>query len=229
MRNALYQFVWHLRDRQRTLLCAPLGVGAGIIGWKLFGWIQEVAILVGWILGVGSYLFLLGCVIFMADGPMTQRRVSKDDPSPKYLLIVLTVVALLGNATVGIILTSVGNRPAAHARSLLALGVLSVVLSWFLLHTAFGQQYARLYYDESDEQGRPFPGGMRRGFTFPGTDLPNYLDFLYVAFTLGLTYAMSDVSVNSDQLRRLVLIHSVISFFFYSTVLGVVLNAIVTS
>ena len=229
MRNAFYQYAWRLRDRRRTLLCAPLGIGAGIIGWKLLGWIEEVAILVGWILGVGSYLVLLGFVIFMADGAMTQRRVSKDDPSPKYLLIVLTVVALLGNATVGIILTSVGNRPVAHATSLLALGVLSVVLSWFLLHTAFGQQYARLYYDDFDEQGRPFPGGMRRGFTFPGTDLPNYLDFLYVAFTLGLTYAMSDVNVTSDKMRRLVLLHSVISFFFYSTVLGVVLNAIVTS
>jgi uncharacterized membrane protein len=229
MWNAFSKFVWRLRDRRRTLLCAPLGIGAGFIGWRLLGWIPEVAILVGWISGVGSYLILLGFVIFMADGPMTQRRVSKDDPSPKYLAIVLTVVALLGNAAVGIILTSVGNRPTTHATYLVALSVLSVVLSWFLLHTAFGQQYARLYYDDFDEQGRPFPGGMRGGFSFPGTDLPNYLDFLYVAFTVGLTYAMSDVNITSDKLRRLVLIHSVISFFFYSTVLGVVLNAIVTS
>lgn len=188
-----------------------------------------MAILVGWILGVGSYLVLLGFVIFMANGPMTQRRVSKDNPSPKYLLIVVIIVALLVNATLGVILTSVGNRPATNARSLLLLSVFSVVLSWFLLHTAFGQQYARLYYDDFDEQGRPFPGGMRGGLTFPGTDQPNYLDFLYVAFTVGLTYAMSDVNVTSYQLRRLVLIHSVISFFFYSMVLGVVLNAVVTS
>ena len=106
------------------------------------------------------------------------------------------MVALLVNATLGFILTSVGNRPAPYARSLLSLSVLSVVLSWFLLHTAFGQQYARLYYDDFDEQGQPFPGGMRGGFTFPGTGLPNYQDFLYVAFTVGLTYAMSDVSVD---------------------------------
>jgi len=64
--------------------------------------------------------------------------------------------------------------------------------------------------------------------TFPGTDLPNYLDFIYVSFTVGLTYAMSDVNVTSDRLRRLVLIHSVVSFFFYSTVLGVVMNAFIT-
>lgn len=229
MWNVFHHFLWHLRDRQRTLICAPLGIGAGIIGWKVFGCIEEVAILVGWIVGVGSYLVLLGFVIFMADGPKTQIRDSKADPSPKYLLIVVTVVALLVNATLGVILTSVGSRPAPNARSLLLLSVLSVVLSWFLLHTAFGQQYARLYYDDFDEQGRPFPGGMRGGLTFPGTDQPNYLDFLYVAFTVGLTYAMSDVNVTSGRLRRLVLIHSVISFFFYSMVLGVVLNAVVTS
>jgi uncharacterized membrane protein len=221
-------FVWHLRDQQRILLCAPIGIGAGIISWKVFGWIEEVAILVGWILGAGSYLVLLGFVIFMADAPMTQSRVSKDNPSPKYLLIVVTAVALLGNATLGVFLTSVGKRPPAHASSLIALSLLSGVLSWFLLHTAFGQQYARLYYDDFDEQGKPFPEGMRRGLTFPGTDLPNYLDFLYVSFTVGLTYAMSDVNVTSNRLRRLVLIHSVVSFFFYSTVLGVVMNAFIT-
>jgi uncharacterized membrane protein len=93
MLNAFEHFLWSLRDRQRTLICAPLGIGVGILGWKVFGW-EEEAILVGWIIGVGSYLVLLGSVVFMADGLMTQRRVSKDDPCPKYLLVVATVVAL---------------------------------------------------------------------------------------------------------------------------------------
>jgi uncharacterized membrane protein len=167
MWRAFSKFVWRLRDRNRTLICAPLGICAGVIGWKLLGWIPEAAFLVGWNVGVGSYLALLGCVIFTADGPMTQQRVSKDDPSPRYLLIVLITVALLGNAAVGIILTSVGNRPAVHATLLLVLSVLSVILSWFLMHAAFGQQYARTYYTDLDEKGRPFPGGMRADLTFP--------------------------------------------------------------
>jgi uncharacterized membrane protein len=70
---------------------------------------------------------------------------------------------------------------------------------------------------------------MRRGFNFPGSPEPTYLDFLYVSFTVGLTYAMSDVNVINEVQRRMVLIHSVVSFFFYSMILGVVLNAIVTS
>jgi uncharacterized membrane protein len=57
---------------------------------------------------------------------------------------------------------------------------------------------------------------MRKGFSFPGTDQPTYQDFLYVAFTLALTYSMSDVIVRSELMRRTVLIHSLVSFFFYS-------------
>jgi hypothetical protein len=77
--------------------------------------------------------------------------------------------------------------------------------------------------------GVPFPGGLRQGFNFPGAPEPTCLDFLYVSFTVGLTYAMSDVSVTNDIQRRMVLFHRVISFFFYSTVVGVVLNAVATS
>ena len=68
---------------------------------------------------------------------------------------------------------------------------------------------------------------LRRGFAFPETREPTYEDFLSVSFAIGLTYAMSDVNVTNEIQRRTVLIHSII--FFYSTVLGVVLNAIVTS
>jgi len=229
MRKPLFHFAWKVRDRQRAVLCAPTGIAVGVAVQKAFACGVEVAIMIGYISGLSSYLLLLGVVIYRADGPMTQQRVSKDDPSPKYLLIVLIIVALLGNVAVGIILTSVGNRSELHAQALLVLGVISVVLSWFLMHTAFGQHYARLFYDDIDETGQPFPGGMRGGLSFPGTDQPDYLDFVYVAFTVGLTYAMSDVSATSFKIRKLVLFHSVVSFFFYSTVLGVVLNAIVTS
>jgi uncharacterized membrane protein len=70
---------------------------------------------------------------------------------------------------------------------------------------------------------------MRQGLEFPGSDPPTYLDFMYFAFTVGLTYAVSDVNVTSADHRLFVFLHSVVSFFFYRTILGVVLNAIVTS
>lgn len=229
LKKRISHFAWELHDQWRAAVSGALGAVVAASCWKWFGLNGKVAFLLGWILALTIYLILLGIVIFQADGPMTKQRVSRDEPNRVLLLVVLIIVALMGNISVGVILTSVGSQHPTHARLLVGLSVWAVMLSWFLLHTAVGQHYARLYYEDTDRYGRPFPEGMRRGFMFPGSPDPTYLDFLYVSFTVGLTYAMSDVNVTNEVQRRMVLIHSVVSFFFYSTILGVVLNAIVTS
>ena len=227
IKKQFYRFIWELNDFSRTGLCLFLGGAVYAIGWRL-GWGWELSFLCSWIVAVTAYLVLLYIAIFTADAQMTRERISQVDPTRWFLLIVLTLVTFLGLVSVAVILTAVGQRSALHARLLLSLSVMAVILSWLLLHTAYGQHYARLYYEDTDRHGRPFPEGLRRGFVFPGTPEPTYGDFLYVSFAIGLTYAMSDVNVTDEVQRRTVLIHSIISFFFYSTVLGVVLNAIVT-
>lgn len=228
IRTRLYNLIWNLNDPWRAGFCLPLGGAMFSFGWWR-GWGWELSFLAGWILALATYLVLLGIVIFTTDAAKTRERISQVDPTRWFLLIVLSLVALLGNMSVAIILTAVGHRNEFHTRLFLGLSVVAVILSWLFLHTAYGQHYARLYYEDTDSHGRPFPEGSRRGFIFPGTPEPTYLDFLYISFTVGLTYAMSDVNVTNEVQRRTVLIHSVISFFFYSTVLGVVLNAILTS
>jgi uncharacterized membrane protein len=229
IKKRISHLAWQLHDLWRSALSFGLGAMVAVISWQWLGLGGTVAFLAGWILTLTIYLVLLGIVLFQADGPMTKERVSRDQPNRVLLLIVLIIVALIGNISVGVILTSVGGHHLTHARRLVGLSVGAVVMSWLLLHTAAGQHYARLYYEDTDRQGRPFPGGMRQGVEFPGGDLPTYLDFMYLSFTVGLTYAVSDVNVTSGDQRRFVLLHSVVSFFFYTTVLAVVLNAIVTS
>jgi uncharacterized membrane protein len=228
IRGQIYKIIWELNDPKRTGLCLLLGGAMYALSWRRqWGW--ELSFLCGWIVALTAYLVLLYIVIFTADAQRTRERISQVDPTRLFLLIVLTLVTLLGNMSVAVILTAVGQRSALHTRLFLSLSVVAVILSWLLLHTAYGQHYARLYYEDTDSHGRPFPEGLRRGFVFPGTPEPTYEDFLYVSFAIGLTYAMSDVNVTNEVQRRTVLLHSIISFFFYSTVLGVVLNAIVTS
>jgi uncharacterized membrane protein len=229
MKERLSHFVWNLHDRRRAGICFSLGIGVAVLFNQFLGWNWETSFLSGWILGLGSYLVLLGIVIVSADGPLTQQRVSKDEPNRVALMVLTVFASIFGTGIVGVLLTAVGKHSLGHSRLLLGLSVIAVLLSWFHLHTAFGQHYARLYYEGKDIHGRPFQEGMRKGFAFPGTEQPTYLDFLYVSFTLALTYSMSDVNVKSELMRRTVLIHSLVSFFFYSTVLGGVLNAIVTS
>jgi uncharacterized membrane protein len=210
LKKRISKHAWELHDHRRAIISCSLGAVAWVICWLWLGLLGKVAFLVGWILFLNVYLVLLGIVVFQADGAMTRQRVSRDEPNRVILLAVLIAVALLGNICVGGILTSVGNKHPAHVRVLVVLSVWAVVMSWFLLHTAFGQHYARLYYESMDAQGRPFRGGMRQGFSFPGDEEPTYLDFMYISFTVGLTYSMSDVNVTSATQRRMVLIHSII-------------------
>ncbi len=195
MKERLFHFAWNLHDHRRALICGSLGLAAAFLAYWLLGWKWEFAFLVGWILAISSYLVLLVIVIFSADGPMTQERVSKDEPNRMALMVLTVFASLFGTVVVGFLLTAVGKHSLGHSRLLLTLSVLAVLFAWFDLHTSFGQHYARLYYQGKDIHGRPFQEGMRKGFVFPGTEQPTYLDFLYVAFTVALTYSMSDVNV----------------------------------
>jgi uncharacterized membrane protein len=213
VKERLFHFAWNLHDRRRALVCGSLGLVAAVLAYRLLGWMWEVSFLVGWILCLASYQVLLGIVIVSADGPMTQERVSKDEPKRMALMMLTIFVSIFGTVVVGFLMTAVGKHSLGHSRLLLTLSVLAVLLAWFDLHTYSGQHYARLYYEGKDTHGRPFKEGMRKGFSFPGTEQPTYLDFLYVAFTLALTYSMSDVLVKSELMRRTVLLHSLVSFF----------------
>ena len=98
--------------------------------------------------------------------------------------------------------------------------VLGVLLSWALLHTSFAMYYAHLYYRNPRE-----PGGLQ----FPGEEEPAAPDFAYFAFAIGTTFATSDVSISSGQVRRSVLSHSVLAFFYNTTILALVINLIIGS
>jgi uncharacterized membrane protein len=229
MKKRLFDLAWNLHDRGRAATCISLGVATTFLVNTLLNWTWQLSFLCGLIMVMGSDLLLRSIIFFRADGPMTRERVSQDEPNRKTLMVSIISLSILATGTVGQVLTAVGKHPQGQARILLILSVVAVLLCWAVLHTVFGVHYARLYYEAKDTHGRPFKEGMRSGFHFPGTETPNYIDFLYVSFTVALTYSMSDVVVENPLMRRTVLIHSLISFFFYSTALAGLLNAILTS
>lgn len=96
--------------------------------------------------------------------------------------------------------------------------VLGVLMSWALLHTSYAMYYAHLYYRIPRK-----PGGM----VFPGDEEPAALDFAYFAFTVGTAFSTSDVSVSSGKARLAVLMHSVLAFFYNTTILALVVNLII--
>jgi uncharacterized membrane protein len=218
-----YRSASNLTDDRRALLCMLVGACVSLVT-RHYGWRWEFSFLSAWNVTVLLYLLLLGAVVFSLSPVETREHVSQVDPNELALLIVVVLAVVLGMMGVGVVLTAVGHRPTFETRWLVTLSAFATILSWLLLHTSFAQYYARQYYDDD-----PASGGFYAGFDVPGTPIPAYEDFLYISFAIGLTFAMSDISVTRRRQRRVVLIHSVISFFFYSMVLAVVLNGLVTS
>ena len=136
----------------------------------------------------------------------------------KIALIVLAVVIL---AIVGIrvLHKPAGGEAAPAVRVILA--CLAVVASWLLVHTTFAIHYAHFYYGDPDGKG---PLEERGGLQFPGDAPPDYWDFMYYSYVVGMTCQVSDVQVTLHHMRRLTLIHGVLSFFFNTGVLALAIN-----
>src|SRR5438045_4359074 len=104
----------------------------------------------------------------------------------------------------------------------LALG--TVGLSWTLLHTLYSLHYAHVYYGDADPSDEKYSAA--EGLEFPGEQSPDYFDFAYFSFVVGMTCQVSDVQVTSQRMRRLTLLHGVISFGFNTFILALLINTV---
>jgi uncharacterized membrane protein len=154
--------------------------------------------------------------IIAADALSTRQRAGADDPGRTlvYVIVVLTSSASLLGATLLVRNPQALPPELIGARAVLCL--VTVALAWIATHVAFTYRYAHLYYRD-DREGI---GGL----DFPGKQPPAYFDFAYFAFTIGMCFQVSDVCISSHQIRRAVLLHAVISFFYNTAILAFVLN-----
>lgn len=155
-------------------------------------------------------------MIFLHAGPHeTHQHAGSQDPgrhAVNILVILTSCVSLLATA---VILRQA--RASAEVRDLfVVLCILAVASAWLLTHSAYALRYAHLYYRDDDE-------GVG-GLSFPDDTRPCYLDFAYFAFTIGMCFQVSDVSVPSRQIRRAVLGHSVLSFLYNTAILATAIN-----
>jgi uncharacterized membrane protein len=112
-----------------------------------------------------------------------------------------------------------GARLGEHV----GLAALTVVCSWFLIHTVFTMHYTHAYYRSEDPDEH---GNHGAGLDFPGEgdDEPDFLDFAYFAFVIGMTFQVSDVCITSKLIRRLSLVHALLSFLFNTVILALAIN-----
>jgi len=202
--------------RARPRLFASALIGLAVFLLLLAGdWRLPTRILAGWDLFVALYLTLALQVMASADIHRMRRRARLQDEG-KLTILVLTAFAAL--ASLGAILALLSMSGRAERPTLqLAFAAITIVLSWAFTHTIFALHYAHEYYDEN--------AGKGGGLTFPNDNQqPDYWDFMYLAFTIGMCAQVSDVTVGSKAIRRTVLGHSIISFMFNAALLALTVN-----
>ncbi len=193
------------------------GVTAFVV--DIFSDNAAVIALGGWDAGGLAWLALAWFVTADADAIVTRARAGAEDPGRRaaYLVVILGSFASLLAAT--LLSRHLKSMAADSERTvLILLCFAAVAIAWLLAHTAFTLRYAHLYYREDSE-------GIG-GVEFAGSLPPSYLDFAYFAFTIGMCFQVSDMSVSSPQIRRTVLAHAMISFAFNSVLLAFVLNLV---
>jgi uncharacterized membrane protein len=200
-----------VRARPRLFLAAILGIVIGLV--LPSEWRATTRLLVGWDAGVGLYLALAFHAMAKADVARIRRRAAMLDED-RVAFLILTAGAAL--ATIGAIVAELGDKETARAPAHLALAVVTIALSWAFTHTIFALHYAHEFYIEN----RYEDGGL----AFPGKEQPDYWDFAYFSLVIGMTSQVSDVAVTAKGIRRTVLAHGVVSFFFNVALLALTVN-----
>ena len=202
--------LWHLHAR--LLLSSGFGATVALTLIAL-PWRFSTRIIVGWDAGIALYL-ALACLV-MARGSIAEiRRRAAINDEGAIALLVLTAAAAL--ASLVAVLAELGHSPGPYQ---IALSIATILLSWTFMHTMFALHYLHEFYGQGadDQLG---------GLVFPGSEDPDYWDFLYYSLVVAMTAQVSDVQITSKTIRRLTTLHGAISFFFNATVLALTVNIV---
>jgi uncharacterized membrane protein len=199
----------------RVSIALALGVLAAVLTGTLRNeWHYSPA--VGWIIAATVYLVATWWVIAPLDGAQTEEHVKRrhEDGTPTVSHIIILIASVASLAGVGYLLLGAG--PERHLGEA-AVGIMSVIAAWFAIHTTFMLRYAQLYY----------LGGESDVIQFHQTDYkPRFLDFAYLAFTVGMTYQVSDTDLASRSMRGSVMAQGLVSFMLGAIVLASTINLV---
>ena len=205
---------WRTHVVIRLMVAALVAAGATLSIGIVAGW--SYAPSVGWIAAAAIYLLWTWAVVLPMDADETRDHVEPEDPPSGWLtdavILSASVASLAGVAH----LLDAGSKSGADKQIAAGVGVISIVAAWCVVHTVFSIRYADIYY--SDSAG---------GINFNGTEKPRFLDFFYVGFTIGMTYQVSDTTVQTGKLRNNVLCQAFLSYIFGAVILAVTINLVV--
>ncbi len=199
---------------QKKLL---VSLGAALVGGAAaaVAGAGRTAPLIGWDILALAFCGWVWSVVWRLDAKSTESHAMREDPSRDLTDLVMLGAAIASLVAVGAVLFGAGSANGDLKYMEAGLAFASVFVSWTLVHTVFTLRYARLYYSGE-------PGGI----DFNQADPPEYGDFEYLAFTIGMTFQVSDTNIKSKQIRRTALRHALISFPLVAVIIATTINLV---
>jgi uncharacterized membrane protein len=217
MSKPIKSVVHALKTRPRlttSLIVALLSAALIPQSWVSGG---ATRVLIAWNLGVMLYLVLVARMVMGSTQESIRRRAIAQAESRFVELVLVLLAALAAVVAIFVQLTVAKTLSGDTKIAQIALAAITIVFAWAFIHTMFALHYAHDYY-ETTVRGDP------PGLLFPGTSDPEYGDFFYCAFIIGTSAQTADVSFTNKALRRIALVHSVLSFLFNTTMLAMTIN-----
>src|SRR3954470_11199961 len=209
-----------LTAHRRLLLALTSTVAAAFLTPP--AWPLSVRLAISWDCGVLVFLMLTWWVIRKCRQDQMREAVLANDQGRSTILILVLLACAASMASIFFLLQKqqgMSNPGAAQ----IGLATGTIVCSWVFTHVMFALHYAhRFYRDDPSTKEEDATGGLN----FPDGNPPDYWDFIYVSFVIGMTFQVSDVQVTSRGMRRFVLGHSALSFTFYTVILALCINIV---
>lgn len=208
------------RVRSRLILSAIFSLIASFFFPSWFS--ISTRILCIWNVGMISFLISTWVLMLQAMPKTMRRNAQSQDEGRLVILSLITAAACASILAITFILRETKEKDIRIVIPHIILAVITIMGSWLLVHTIFAMHYAHEYYQNHKTQSDSKAGGL----DFPKDIEPDYWDFLYFSFIIGMTSQVSDVQITSRSLRRLSLFHSILSFFFNTAIVAMSINII---
>jgi uncharacterized membrane protein len=196
----------------RISVSVALGVAVALAVGNTVGWRFALA---GWVTTAAVYVLWTQQILSRMDAEQTCKWVTREDPTRWVADVVILSASVASLGGVGYVVAAGSKLSGAGSLEAAVVGILTVGASWFAVHTLFTVHYARLYYSDD-------PGGI----DFHDPNPPRFRDFAYLAYTVGMTFQVSDTEIGLTSIRATVLRHALLSYLLGAVVLATTINLI---
>ena len=220
-KKVIVNFLQDLKPLHRVLISLGL---AGLTFLSIYNVELNllVKLIILWDVYALSYCFTSWVVFFTFTYSQIKQRAREEDGSRVFVYFIIFLSSLASLFTVSLLIISPDTAETSSALYV-PIAVVGMLLSWMIVHITFAFHYAHFYYDDDDDGNSHKNVG---GLDFPNETEPDYLDFAYFSFVIGMTFQVSDVQITHRRLRRLVLLHSLLSFLLNTFVVALTINLI---